>query len=82
MQVSDAYQVLRAIDSASSQAQSSAELIELRDDLNLLEEHLQQVWISSESMRWYYTLRNTLNQLRTRLDVRIADAQKREQQDS
>lgn len=82
MQVSDAYQVLRAIDSASSQAQSSAELIELRDDLNLLEEHLQQFWISSESMRWYYTLRNTLNQLRTRLDARIADAQKREQQDS
>ncbi|MCD8564091.1 MAG: hypothetical protein LRY53_00145 [Burkholderiaceae bacterium] len=82
MQVSDAYRVLRAIDASCSQTQNLDELIQLRDDLNLLEEHLQQFWISSESMRWYYTLRNTLNQLRSRLDVRIADAQKMQQQES
>lgn len=82
MQVSDAYRVLRAIDAASSQTANVGELIELREDLNLLEDHLQQFWIASESMRWYYTLRNTLNQLRARLDVRIADAQRTQQQTS
>lgn len=76
MQVSDAYQVLRAIDLASNQAQGVEQLIGLREDLNKLEEYLQTFWISAEYMEAYYLLRNTLNHLRARLDVFLEQAQK------
>lgn len=76
MQISDAYKVMRAIDAASNDAQTCEQLERLRADLNQLEKRLQGFWISSESMRWYYTLRNTLNQLRQRLDMRIAQSRR------
>ncbi len=79
IQISDGYQVLRAIDMESGRAQTSSELIELRADLNLLEDHLRQFWISSESMRWYFSLRDMVTKLRAQLDSRIAELKKTEQ---
>jgi len=67
LQMSDAYRLIREIDSASSQSDSLDDLQFWVADLDELEQHLHECWIASESMEHYYILRSSLSELREKM---------------
>lgn len=72
LQISDAYEVIHHIDVTSADEADANQLQGYVDDLDELERHLRQCWMSSESMDAFYHLRTALNQLRARLRDRLS----------